>query len=281
MNILLADSGATKTDWHLISDTGKETGLQTPGCHPLYTEEKTLGWMIKERVLSSVPAPDVVYFYGAGCHGEETCRRVQTSLSSAFGEIPIHVESDMLGAARALCGREPGIACILGTGSNSCQYDGVSITRQIPALGYILGDEGSAAHLGRMVLQAYFYEELPEEASRYLEKHHSMQKAHIIKEVYEKTRNSRFIASFSQLFSEFPDHPSLNRLLDRSFTEFIERHVLKYDLADTTPVHFTGSVAWHHRGRLSLLLQNRNRVPGRFLRSPMPGLIKWHQKPRL
>ena len=284
MNLLIADSGSTKTEWAMVRADSKPGIIQSAGLNPWYRTISEIADEISARVFPYIPPPDHIVFYGAGCTGPEMNDRVRQALDQVFGMLTVEVYSDLMGAARALCGHREGIACILGTGSNSCRYDGNQITDQVPTLGFILGDEGSAGWFGRKLLQDYFYRELPDELCRLLEKHHDMSREAILNKIYHHKNPNTFIASFTGLLAEFENHPYVEHLLHEGFTEFIERHVMKYESTGAdgraVPVGFTGSVAWNHRLIISSILQLKGLKPGTFLRSPMEGLYHYHAEER-
>ncbi len=279
MNLLLADSGSTKTEWTLICPGSESITVHSAGLNPWYLTDDEIAGEIIEQVLPEIPSPDRIIFYGSGCTGGEMNMRMTRALKKSCGVIPVEVHSDLLGSARALFGSRPGIACILGTGSNSCHFDGHQIVDQVPALGFILGDEGSAGWFGRKILQCYFYREMPDELCLWLERHHDMSRKTILEKVYRHPVHSAFVASFTLLFSEFPDHPFVVNLLRNGFGEFFERHIMKYDPAGHSPtVGFVGSVGWNHQQIITSILTQIGFVPGRFLRTPMEGLRRYHAK---
>ncbi|MBP3193256.1 hypothetical protein [Natronogracilivirga saccharolytica] len=276
MKILLADSGSTKTEWCLItSDAGPVTSYSA-GLNPFYHTADTIAAEITKEVVPDIPAADRIYFYGAGCAGEEAIGRMTAALKKVYGEVQVGVDSDLLGAARAICGHEEGVACILGTGSNSCHYDGEKIIDQVPVLGFILGDEGSAGSFGRKILQGYFYREMPEELRGWLEEHYDMARPAILESVYKKPHFNTFVASFTRLFAEFSDHPYVIALLQEGISEFLERHVIKYHCGPDTPVGFVGSVAFHNQAVVRAALARKGLAAGSFLQTPMQGLREYH-----
>ncbi|MEX0680100.1 MAG: hypothetical protein WD097_01855 [Balneolales bacterium] len=280
MKILLADSGSTITEWCLISpETDSGFGAVTTfsaGLNPFYHTTDSIAVEITKEVTPEIASADRICFYGAGCIGEEATGTVVTALKKVFGEIPVEVHSDLLGAARALCGNAEGVACILGTGSNSCYYDGKQIIDQIPVLGFTLGDEGSAGAFGRKILQGYFYREMPNELREWLERHYDMNRSTILDTVYNKSHYNTFVASFTKLFAEFREHPYVIYMLGEGLSEFLERHVIKYHIGPEVPVGFVGSLAWHNREVVKTALARKGLQPGLFLKTPMEGLRKYH-----
>lgn len=277
MKLLIADSGSTKTEWCLLSsqDNDHQT-TYSAGLNPFYHTVDSIAEEVTKAVQPDFPEADRVYFYGAGCAGEEAINRMRKALKKVYGDIPVEVDSDLLGAARAICGRSAGVACILGTGSNSCHYDGEKIIDQVPVLGFILGDEGSAGSFGRKILQGYYYREMPAELCQWLEKHYDMARPSILDSVYKKPHFNTFVASFTRLFAEFGDHPYVVYMLQEGIGEFLDRHVMKYHAGPEVPVGFVGSVAWYNREVVQSVLQRKGLTPGIFIKTPMEGLRRYH-----
>ena len=276
MNILLADSGSTKTEWCLIAPGTEPRTVFSPGLNPFYHTADTIVEEVTRSVLPEVASADRIFFYGAGCAGPDAVGRMEQALKNVYGDIPVEVHSDLLGAARAICGHREGIACILGTGSNSCHYDGSRIIDQVPPLGFILGDEGSAGAFGRKILQAYFYRELPAEMREWLEQQHDMARPAILEQVYQKKHFNTFVASFTKLFAGFGDHPYVIYMLQEGIHEFLDRHVIKYRVGPDIPVGFVGSVAWHNQEIVKAALVRKGLSSGDFLQTPMQGLRRYH-----
>jgi glucosamine kinase len=276
-SILIADSGSTKTEWRLIRPGSGPVTVFTAGLNPYYHTSESLTGEITRNVAPEISEAGRIFFYGAGCTGREAVERVAGALKTVYGDIPVEVASDLLGAARAVCGRREGIACILGTGSNSCYYDGTMIVDRIPTLGFVLGDEGSAGYFGRKILQAYFYREMPDELREWLDKHHNMSRQMILESVYKEEHPNTYVASFARIFSEFDAHPWVTSLLFNGISEFLQRHVLKYRTASGVRVGFVGSVAAFNRPVVEAALDAHGLKSGRFLPSPMDGLAAYHE----
>lgn len=278
MKILIADSGSTKTEWSLVSPDTEPQTVFSAGLNPYYHTVDSIVEELNQAVHPDIPSADRIHFYGSGCTGQEAIGRITRALQSVYGGIPVEADSDLLGAARAICGHHEGIACILGTGSNSCHFDGKRIIDQIPPIGFILGDEGSAGSFGRKILQAYFYREMPQDLCDWLEHHHDMSRSAILEKVYQNKHFNSFVASFTRLFSEFSDHPFVICMLQEGIDEFLNRHVLKYRTDDNIPVGFVGSVAWFNQSAVTSALARKNLKPGVFLRTPMEGLRVFHSR---
>ena len=278
--ILIADSGSTKTSWRLTTSVSDVAKAYTIGFNPdYYTPETMLDNMRRELLPQIFADPDEVkgiFFYGAGCSRAENNAMVSVTLHHLFPNADIMVDHDLLGAARALCGREPGIACILGTGSNSCLYDGERVTDNVTSLGFTLGDEGSGGSLGKRLIQAFFYRELPDELHTAFIERYGYTKADILNHIYQKPLPNRFVAQFSAFCGEHRKHPFMQWLIDASLAEFLDRHVLKYKANGSLKVHFLGSIAYYFREELAALVAARDLQMGRIIQEPVDELVAFH-----
>ena len=277
--ILIADSGSTKTDWRIISKTKDIKVVSTIGFNPvLTTTAKIIGELTatfnNKIVNQKIKA---VYYYGAGCWDKITCSVVSTALKVIFPTAKIEVTNDLLGAARAVCGNEAGIACILGTGANSCLYDGQKVIDNVPALGYIMGDEGSGAYLGKQLLKSYFYRELPQVLVEKLVKKQPISKKILLKEVYQSRTGNRYLASFAKFIIQEQAHPFIKQMIEDSFDQFIQRQVRKYNEASNYPIHFIGSIAYFLKGILGERLKATGLQLGQIIRQPIDGLVEFHK----
>lgn len=273
--LLIADSGSTKTDWLLI-DGQNERSLHTEGINPvLQTSEQVAG--ILRQVVENCPSSDVqeIHFYGAGCMGEHRERLAQL-LRKAFPQaVKVEAESDLLGAARAVCGHEEGIACILGTGSNSCLYDGNGIVENIPPLGFILGDEGSGAVLGRRFLNALLKGQLPRTLLDVFYKEMNLNYADIIRRVYREPMPNRFLASLSPFIHAHLDDERVERIVVENFNDFFEKNVEKYGRKDL-PVSAVGSIACAYEPYFRRAAAAYGYEVRRMLKSPIDGLRTYY-----
>ena len=282
--ILIVDSGSTKTDW-VVADGGKVSlRVETPGMNPVHMSEEELAEVVGNFVAQSSDRSDrlsQVFFYGAGCIAP-FAEKVERVLAAHFAGSEIHVESDLLGAARAVCGHEPGIACILGTGSNSCYYDGERIVDNVPPLGYILGDEGSGTHLGRRFLNALFKGELPPSLrDRYLAES-SLTYADVIRKVYREPLANRFLASCSLFIGKSLSDKELDEnvreklygIVAACFEEFFQKNVSRYQSG--LPVGAIGSIAHHYEPIFRAVAGRLGYQVGTVAKSPMDGLLRYH-----
>lgn len=279
MSILIADSGATKTEWSLKTN-GEVTKISTEGLNPYYHTRGSIQNVVINSLKPKVSSKEVdsIYFYGAGCDSGEKKKVVQDALQAGFDKASIYIHHDLLGAARACFFNEPGIACILGTGSNSCLYDGEKIVEHIPSLAFTLGDEGSAGYFGKKLINRYFRYEIPEELKKDLEKNYNMSLDHINEGVYDNPQTSRFVASYGAFLGEHSEHPFIRDMLWEGFENFITRIVMKYTDAQKYEVRFIGSVASAHREMIKEILQENGMKAGLFIRKPMERLVEYHSR---
>lgn len=277
--ILIADSGSSKTDWRILTQDGNIQQAQTIGFNPFYQSSQQLDTDIREVLLPQIGG-DVssIYYYGAGCSTEANRKVIRGVLQKYFDAAHIEVWHDLLAAARSLCGETPGIACIIGTGVNSCYYDGEKIVENVSSLGYILGDEGSGSHLGRQLVADYMRKDLPQEIWDRFLKRYDLNRDQILEKVYQGEMPGRFLASFSKFIFQNIKHPYCHRLVHDSFKLFFEKNVMKYDGYDKVPIHFTGSVAFYFNNILRQVAGDLSITIGNVVESPIAGLTLFHQK---
>lgn len=275
---LVADSGATKTTWRLLGN-GEDHTFHTQGMSPYFLDGNQMEALVRAELLPQLGdvVPGEVYYYGAGCGSSQNVQLVRQSLLSIWPKADIEVTHDLMAAARALCGHEPGIASILGTGSNSCYYDGKNIVKNNPALGYVLGDEGSGAFLGKKILQYYLYHTFDEEMHFRFEQKFNITKEQILDNVYRQPLPNRYLASFTPFLADNRGHFMVENILEDGLSEFFFNHIYKYSESWTVPLHFTGSVAWHFRDVLEELCQQYELQLGKVIRDPIDGLALYHQ----
>ncbi|WP_162053640.1 hypothetical protein [Pontibacter pamirensis] len=278
--ILIADSGATKTDWRMIDATGVHEHILTAGINPQYLESNQIYSIFEAELLPHLREknPSAIYYYGAGCSSPDRNLRVEQALKRIFPNSEAVVDHDLLAAARALCGQKPGVACILGTGSNSCLYDGENIVDNVPSLGFLMGDEGSGAYLGKMLIRAYMYRELPEELATSLKNRYNLTKDSILDAVYLSDMPSTYLATFAKFMHEKRKDPVIHAMIYQNFDEFFERHVCKYKGYTEVPVNFIGSIAYHFSDTLHQVAKKYGARIGTIIISPSEGLIAYHQE---
>jgi glucosamine kinase len=273
---LIADSGSTKTNWVLLSgDQQPVERFSTSGINPFYQNQATIVSVLEGLDLQG-KVPREVFFYGAGCVGEAQLKSVEGALIQHFPTARIEVASDLLAAARSLCGHQCGIAAILGTGSNSCYYDGRGVVDHVSPLGFILGDEGSGAVLGRKLVGDVLKKQLPEPVCKAFYEKYRLDALAIIEKVYRQPFPNRFLAQFTLFLLEHIDEPAVNQLVKSSFVDFFERNIRLYTDGLVLPIHFTGSVAWHFRSVLSMAAEEAGFQLGKVVPNPMDGLADYH-----
>lgn len=278
MMILIADSGSTKTDWVLIGNDGQVVGeVTTAGMNPFHQTNEELVSILKGMSLTNAYEEEKIslFFYGSGCTPEQI-PRLRELLSQNLPNIWVcDVYSDLMGAAHALCGHQEGIACILGTGANSCLYDGKQIIQNTPALGYILGDEGSGAVLGRKFINALYKGRLPQGLREAFEQKTGLTMSAVIQRVYREPQANRFLASLSLFIGMHLDVLEVRQLVVGNFREFLRHNVKPYGRPEL-PIGFVGSMAYHYESELREAAQLEGFVVGTVVKSPMSGLIRFH-----
>lgn len=277
--ILIADSGSTKTTWCILDKaTGDKKFFQTSGINPFYQDEDTIVNMLQEEFDAPERNFKALYFYSAGCANPEISQVAGNALDRFFQASAISVESDLMAAAHALCGDTEGIACILGTGSNSCHYNNGIIEERVSPLGFILGDEGSGGVIGKKLLADVLKKQLPEHVIQKFFERYPTNAGEILENIYKKPFPNRYAAGFTVFISENQDEPSLQGLLESAFEEFITRNILQYSKVESLPIHFTGSIAYHFKASLNKSLKKHDLIPGHIAQDPMPGLIDYHRE---
>jgi glucosamine kinase len=277
--LLIGDGGSTKIDWALFDARSHCRHFQTEGFNPSYNEaatftERLLELDIEHGLLRSV------YYYGAGCSSPARCGIVEEGIKRLVPESAhIEIAHDLLGAARACCGTESGIACILGTGSNSCSFDGSEIIDNIENLGYLLGDEGSGCHIGKQLVRAYIYREMPETLAYAFEADYSLGKNALLDRIYGPgAKPNVYLASMSRFAKQHETHPFIKDMLLGVFDVFLQRHVVKYEGHASLPINFVGSVAFVFEELLRKSLASNGLRFGRVVRSPIHALENYHLK---
>lgn len=281
MAILIADSGSTKTDWICLTgdDESTQIEVQTVGLNPFHVSDNEIRGVLSHDLLPQLGdvKVDAVYFYGSGVRPEVE-GRVEGLLCESFPDAQtVQAHSDLLGACRALCGDKAGIACILGTGANSCVYDGTQVVHNTPALGYILGDEGSGAVLGKHLLHDLYTGVLPHSVRLAFEKEMGLELSEIINKVYREPQANRFLASLSEFIHRHLDEEGIRQLVYNTFSDFINYHVSRYGRRDL-PLSFVGSIAYYYQEQLQLIVQMLGYQMGTILKSPLQGLVAYHSK---
>ncbi len=276
--ILIADSGSTKTDWRVIQADGKIRQFKTPGINPYQQSKEEIEALLDVHLLPQIGSNiEVINFYGAGCSAPSMVSLLKTAFSKVIQNAEINIYHDLLGAARSLCGHQPGIACIIGTGSNSCSYDGVDIIDNISSLGYILGDEGSGSWLGKRLINDYFGRNLPVSAKKLLDDKLNMTRVDILENVYKKPMPGKYLASFSPIINDNISDPYFYNIVHEGFTLFFEKNIKKYENFEKMPVHFTGSIAFYYSNILRQVASKHNVLVKNIVESPIAGLTLFHK----
>jgi len=277
--ILIADSGSTKTTWCLAGSVQQERRfIQTSGINPYYQQEPDIFEKLSHEFPQEKWDIKAIYFYGAGCTSQAVNQLVANPLSRFFGTPEVHVFSDLMAAARSLCGRQPGIACILGTGSNSCYYDGENIAKQVSPLGFLLGDEGSGAVLGRTLLSDVLKNQLPAGLITLFYEEYQTTPAEIMENIYKKPFPNRYAAQFSRFLYQHIGQPEIQELVSNGFRAFFIRNVLQYPEALLYPVHFSGSIAFYFSDILTQTAISLGMQTGKIVKDPIEGLVDYHQQ---
>lgn len=284
--VLIADSGSTKAHWCLMAANGHTSEFYTEGVNPLFQTVDEMEGILSDKLLPQMAkhlwAGTItnVFFYGAGCIPTKIYS-VKEAIGRVFRKAEVYVASDMVGAARGLLGRQRGVACILGTGSNSCLYDGQEIEWGVPALGFILGDEGSGAVLGRRLVSDLLKNQLGEDLKERFLKQYQLTQADIIEHVYRMPMPNRWLAGVSRFCAENIADPRIHELVYQHFCAFIERNVLQYYADDSEkeilPVSFVGSIAYFYRAILEKAMRDHRLGIGEIMQDPIQGLIAYHK----
>jgi len=274
---LIADSGSSKAEWCLLNGRTKKTFL-TQGLSPYFLSAEQIEYIIEQELRPKLKniEPDEVYFYGTGCSNRDNVKLVKKAIQKVFVNASIMVDHDLMGAARALCGNDKGIACILGTGSNSCYYNGKKIMKNSPGLGYVLGDEGSGAYLGKKVIQYFLYNTFDADLMDRFKAKFNTNSDEILTAVYKKPLPNRYLAAYAIFLAENRGHYMIENIIEDGFNDFFFNHIYKYRESWTLPIHFTGSVAYGFRDVLKEMCSTYELQLGKVLQKPIDGLVKFH-----
>jgi len=275
--ILIADSGSTKTIWKCTDGAGEVQTANTAGINPYYNNpDEIVKEITHARTQLSSRHIEEIYFYGAGCSTDNQKAIVSQALASQFGAEVISVRTDLLGAARALFQKESGIVCILGTGSGSCIYNGENIVRSIPSLGFILGDEGSGASLGKQFVRDFLREDMPESLLKIINEEIGINKEEVLQHVNQDAMPSKYLAGFSKYIHEYLDHKYMHDLVSQSFEEFVKEYVIRYEGYRGYKISFIGSIAVNYNKILQEVLDKYQLGLGKIENNPIEGLIEYH-----
>jgi len=276
--ILLADSGSTKTHWKLLKPNNTLESHYTKGLNPYFAGEETFLTVLGDGFPINKNEIRHLYFYGSGCAAENKALFVTDFLKQHFTTAQIFVYSDLFGACRALLGNNPGIVCILGTGSVSCVFDGNNIVDNVPSLGYILGDEAGGVSLGRELLRAYFYKNFPPELHDAFHETFQITRDELLLNIYHSPSPNAYLATFSSFLKTNYTHPFLHEMISNCFRNFFTNHIIKYPDYQKLPLVFTGSVSSNLQDILTEVAAEYNLTIQKIMKEPMPGLVEYHQQ---
>ena len=277
MNLII-DSGSTKMGWILLDGQEVKAHFVTKGFNPNYSDIQNLESLVETQNFASQPNKiHSIHYYGTGCGNEQNCLMIKDVFQRHFPKAEITVTHDLMAACHALLGHEKGIACILGTGSNACVYDGENITERAVSLGYLVGDEGSGMHIGKEVARAYFYGFMPDDLRQAFENQYHLELKDFIDRLYHGDQPSRYLASYARFAGEYQSHPFICDLVKGCFNTFIEAFVLRFENANMMKVGFVGSVAFHFQNLLRESLVGYGLAMGEVMSSPAEGLIQYYQ----
>jgi glucosamine kinase len=278
MVTLIADSGATKAEWCLL-DKGKRKTVFTQGISPYFLGKEQIASLLREELLGGLGKKSIgdIHYYGTGCSNPENVKTIRSAIKTVFPTASIEVNTDLMAAARALCGKEKAVACILGTGSNSCYYNGKNIVKNSPGLGYVLGDEGTGAYLGKKVLQYYLYHTFDEDLRARFDARFVTTAVEILDNVYKKPLPNKYLASFTLFLAENRGHYMIENIIEDGLNDFFFQHLCKYNEVWKYPVSFVGSVAFGFKDVIGELCRSYEFELGTILKNPMDGLAGFHE----
>jgi len=278
----IVDSGSTKADWALCRDSETVTTFETIGFNPYFMNSEAVISYLNQRQDLREYAQQIseIYFYGAGCSDALLNLQISSALSHFFSNAQVWVDHDLNAAAFALFDNKPLIACILGTGSNSCFYDGQSVHEVVPALGYILGDEGSGSYFGKMLIRDYKYQRMPTDLSIEFELHYETRWSELVKKVYQSSKANVHLASYFPFAVKHQNHPYISNLIEKGIDLFLETHVLCYPQALSAQVEVgcIGSIGYYFKPLLLKSLEKKGLLPGKIIQKPIDGLVAHHTK---
>ncbi len=274
---LIADSGATKCEWCLL-ENGKKKTILTQGISPYFLNTEQIVALLQKELIPKLKNAKIsnIYFYGTGLSNPNNTGIIKTAFKKLFPAAKAEINTDLLAAARALCGNGKGIACILGTGSNSCFYNGKKIVKNSPGLGYILGDEGSGAYLGKKVVQHYLYNTFDADLMARFDAKFTTNKVEILENVYKQPLANRYLASFTAFLAENRGHYMIENIIEDGLNDFFFTHLYKFRESWIMPINFIGSVAFGFKDILKELCDTYELELGNVLKKPMDGLVKYH-----
>jgi N-acetylglucosamine kinase-like BadF-type ATPase len=275
---LIAESGATKAEWCLLSK-GKKVSAATQGISPYFFTEEKIIELFQHELLPAMPAAtgvEIIHYYGTGMRNPDNVKMLKNAFKKVFKKAEININDDMLAAARSLHQDGKGLACNLGTGSFCCYYNGKKIVKQTPGIGYVLGDEGSGAYLGKKVLQYYLYDTFDEELKYKFDDQYQTSPVQVLENVYRKPLANRYLAGFAKFLVDNRGHYMIENIIEDGLNDFFFHHLCKYQEVWTLPVSFIGSIAFGFKDVLKELCSAYEFELGKVLKNPMSGLVEYH-----
>ncbi len=278
--ILVADSGATKTHWVLLDKGKVQLEVYSKGFNPYYYKADDFTQSLMDEFIGKISFKDIsaIYFYAAGCSSKANANIIQSILSKIFVNASIFAHHDLYGAAIALLGNEKGIACILGTGSNSCLWDGQTIIHNVPSVGYLLGDEGGGTYTGKLLVREILLGIAPLEVSELFYDSLSLNFSSVLDRIYKEPNPNQFLSQQTRFLREFIDKPYCRDVVSRSFNDFVDVQLINYPGVKSLPASFTGSVAANFKDILKEVLNDHGIKMGKIIKEPMEGLIAYHSR---
>ena len=275
---LIADSGATNCQWTLVQNKKRQL-VRTIGISPYFLSTESMIEILQKAFAKKIKSEQIeaVYFYGTGLSNPSNVTSLKKALKAVFPKAKLDIQTDLVAAARATCQQQKGIACIIGTGSNTGFYNGKKITKNSPGLGYVLGDEGSGAYLGKKVLQYFLYQTFDEELMLSFQKKYNLNKSDILNKIYREPLPNRYLASFATFLSEHRGHYMIENIIEDGLNDFFYTHLNKLNESWLHPIHFVGSVAFAFKDVIKQLALVYEMELGTIIKSPMQGLIEYHQ----
>ncbi|MGI9139433.1 MAG: N-acetylglucosamine kinase [Sediminibacterium sp.] len=277
-NYIIADSGATKCEWTIVQNNQKKS-MSTIGISPYFLSTVEIAALLEKTFSKKIAVEKInaIYFYGTGLSNPDNVKSLKKALKIVFKNATLDLQTDLVAAARATCQTSKGIACILGTGSNTGYYNGKVIAKNSPGLVYVLGDEGSGAYLGKKVLQYFLYKTFDEELMLCFEKKYNLNRSEILNKIYHEPLPNKYLASFTVFLSEHRGHYMIENIIEDGLNDFFYTHLNKLNESWLYPIHFTGSVAYAFRDVIKQLALVYEMELGKIIKSPMEGLIAYHK----
>jgi len=278
-NYLIADSGATKCHWTLVQNN-KKTTINTIGISPYFLSTEDMTQLFEKSFAKKINVTKIeaIYFYGTGLSNRDNVVSLKKALKKVFKNAKLAIETDLVAAARASCQNKKGVVCILGTGSNTGFYNGKKITKNNPGLGYVLGDEGSGAYLGKKVIQYYLYQTFDTDLKAAFEKKYHLSKDAILNSIYKDPFPNRTLAAYATFLAEHRGHYMIENIIEDGLNDFFFSHINKMNESWIFPIHFIGGIAYVFKDIIKQLALSYEIELGKIIKSPMEGLIAYHKK---